>query len=275
MKKVLVVLALAAMMYGTASAGIVNTASFGDLVTRSAIYDTANGDANTWQSGNNRSGKGAGGSGYAANWGLYNGAWPGSDEALIGIDRAELQAQVTAKGPNFDAYYIVPLRAGVTATPDMVVGIFKMDNDSTVMWTGNPTTNRPRATNVDTAGTKWTSNSVQYNEFELMVKGTGQFQTSVPYTVSNKNLGTTGSPLLNQTMVLHIGPALINAYLTDTSFDGFFLGNAGAGSVVRGYGGDQWTQGVGCQSIQIVAVPEPATMVLLALGGLALLRRRA
>ena len=274
MKRVPVILAVAAVVCasGVASAAIVKTYAFGDVVTRSTITDTVNGDATGWSFGNCQKGFGAGAAPAGGGWGPYNTPWPGADAGLIGIDRTQLQAEIDAHGGvngNWQVHYIIPLR--VASQASVILGIFKADNDPNAIWIGDPGNSRPRATSVDAANTKWTSGGVQYSQFEQMVEATGRYQETTGTLVTNA-LGATADSHVCMCLVIPMDKSIVQAYLNDASFIGFFFSAVDPNQAIRGYGGDQWPDGVGCQSLQIT--PEPATLSLLALGGMLIARRR-
>jgi hypothetical protein len=276
MKNVAVLLAIALVVGMTAmsNAAILNVSNQTRTtvsidVTRGVVSDTVNGDANGWRGTfNNSKDTGGGSTANADNWGTGTG-----DCALFAPDKSELQSVVTAAGTALDAWMLVPERNAVTGTPNMVAGIFTADN---IQWSSTAL----RYNKANDAGDQWKYSGTSYADFEAMVAagvlgGGAEVLVGAPFTTPILNLGTDAAGQggnTNAVIKIHIGPEMVRDYLNG-AFSGFFVSNTDTtvGGVTI-YGGTQWSNGIGSPSLMVT--PEPATMVLLILGGLALIRRR-
>ncbi len=190
-----------------------------------------------------------------------------ADAVVTGYSRTEIQdaiSQAVAAEGDWEAYFLVYPRnwtAAQAAVP--VVGVFDMDN---MDWASTAMNTR----DVSSSSDDWTSGGTAYPSFELAVKqgGASMYEENLSWTQA-----TFTSPIVHDLMRIDISKDLVNFYLNNASADGFFVSSSHGDSAIALHGGGQWG-GTGGPLLEIVAVPEPATLALLAMSGLALIRRR-
>lgn len=226
----------------------------------------AKGTWNAWYGGANVKGSGASGC-TTQLWGT--GAASGGDCALVTFSVTDINAAIAAtlsSNPNWDAYLLCVPKSTGTVGGMPVAGLFSQPNG--VNWAATDMLGTQATT-----GTSWDSTTT----FEAMATAQGQLVGGDGTHFTQQAYTFTGVTTVPNVYRIHVGKAMVDAYRNNTGYNwtGFFLSNAGASGSIRLNTGEQWSQGAGYMDLEIIGTPEPATLCLLAMGGLALLRRRS
>lgn len=216
--------------------------------------------------------QGANGWNGNGNWindsGLNPGGWGGGNANcnLITFTKTDVQAAITAvlgSNPDWGAAMLVVPKTGTQVYTGYhpVVGLFQQAG---LNWTKTDMTG-----SQVTAGVSW--GGVTGQKFEAMATAQNNFAVVPNYTQQAYTF--TGVTTVPQTIRIPLSKQMINDFLNG-NWTGFFVSTADGGSSFRTNGPTQWGGGMGYMDLEIVGTPEPASLCLLALGGLAMLRRR-
>jgi hypothetical protein len=190
-----------------------------------------------------------------------------SNCAVAHFDRGAVQNAINAEGPNWDARLVATYYDWMSEAPHAqmipVAGLFTTDTwPSQPVDSGNSTSHRADHAN----GVKWGLSGTEYGSFEAMVEATvapGVASIAMPPWSLRPGTGIID-------IVVDIDDAMVTEYLNNTSVTGFYLSDHYEQNVdVAGN-----SQAGGAHFLRLEFIPEPATMMLMGLGGLGLLLRK-